>query len=322
MSQQFIDEISQHFEHEDFKPFILACIPAFNEVKIIGEILDQAFRHVEQVIVCDDGSTDGTTEIARRKGAMVVRNPSNMGKGRALHTCFRLADRIAPDVVVTMDADGQHDPEDIPRLVAPILKGEADLVIGSRYVKGSSTDAPLYRRIGLSIVNAFNQTANDGVRDTQSGFRAFNKNALRVFTDMSENGFGVETEQLSMARKFGLRIMEVPTIMRYEGLENTSKKDPVSHGLELIMVALKLMVQDKPLLLIGTPGILLILSSIVTGGLLVNYYNTNTYFSVPLALLTFSFLTMGTLFILSSLIFYTLSLLKTEIRKTRYMEEF
>jgi len=92
-----------------------------------------------------------------------------------------------------MDADGQHNPEDIPRLVAPILDGEADLVIGSRYVAGSSTDAPLYRRVGLSIVNAFSQTANDGVKDTQSDFRAFNKDALRLFTDMSEDGFGVET---------------------------------------------------------------------------------------------------------------------------------
>ena len=178
MSQQFIEDVIQHSEYDGLKPFILACIPAYNEEKTIGAILDQAFRHVEQVVVCDDGSTDGTNEVARRKGATVVRNPYNMGKGRALQACFRLADRIAPDVIVVMDADGQHDPEDIPRLVAPILEGEADLVIGSRYVEGSSTDAPLYRRVGLSIVNVFNQTANDDVKDTQSGFRAFNKDAL------------------------------------------------------------------------------------------------------------------------------------------------
>jgi glycosyltransferase involved in cell wall biosynthesis len=225
--QQFIDAMSQQSEYEGLKPFILACIPAYNEGENIGKILDQAFRHVEQVIVCDDGSTDGTIEVARRKGATVVRNPYNMGKDGALQTCFRLADRIAPDVIVTMGADGQHNPEDIPRLVAPILDGEADLVIGSRYVEGSSTDAPLYRRVRLSIVNAFNQTANDGVEDTQSGFRAFNKEALRLFTEMSEDGFSVETEQLSIARKFGLRVMEVPTTIRYESLENTSKKDPV-----------------------------------------------------------------------------------------------
>jgi glycosyltransferase involved in cell wall biosynthesis len=317
VSQQFIDVMSQHSEHEGLKPFILACIPAYNEEKNIGKILDQAFRHVEHVIVCDDGSTDGTNEISRSKGATVVRNPHNMGKGRALQSCFRLADRIAPDVIVMMDADGQHNPEDIPRLVAPILDGEADLVIGSRYVEGSSIDAPLYRRVGLSIVNAFNQTASDGVKDTQSGFRAFNKDALRLFTDMSEDGFGVETEQLSIARKFGLRIMEVPTTIRYEGLENTSKKDPVSHGLELIMVALKLMVQDKPLLMIGLPGLLFILTSLFTGYLFVRDFQLTNYFSVPMALITFTFLTIGTLLILSSLIFYALYLLKMEIKRLR-----
>ena len=317
MSQQFVDVMSQFSEYEGLKPFILACIPAYNEENNIGKILDQAFRHVEQVIVCDDGSTDRTNEIARRKGATVVRNPQNMGKGRALQSCFRLADRIAPDVVVMMDADGQHNPEDIPRLVAPILDCEADLVIGSRYVEGSSTDAPLYRRVGLSIVNAFNQSASDGVKDTQSGFRAFNKDALRLFTDISENGFGVETEQLSIARRFGLRIMEVPTTIRYEGLDNTSKKDPVSHGLELVMVAIKLLVQDKPLLMIGFPGILFICTSLFTGYLFVRDYQLTSYFSVPMALITFTFLTIGTLLILCSLIFYALYLLKIEIKKLR-----
>ena len=317
MSQQFIDVTSQLSEHEGLKPFIVVCIPAYNEEKNIGKVLDQAFRYVEHVIVCDDGSTDGTNEIARRKGATVVRNPYNMGKGRALHSCFRLADRLSPDVIVMMDADGQHDPEDIPRLVAPIIGGEADLVIGSRFFEGSSTDAPLYRRVGLSIVNAFNQTANDGIRDTQSGFRAFNKDALRLFTGMSEKGFGIETEQLSVARKFGLRVMEVPATIRYKGLMNTSKKDPVSHGLELVMVALKLLVQDKPLLMIGLPGLLFISTSLFTGYLFVRDYQLTSYFSVPMALITFTFLTIGTLLILCSFIFYAIYLLKLEIKKLR-----
>jgi len=317
VSQQFIDVTSQRSEHEDLKPFIVACIPAYNEEKNIEKVLERAFMHVEHVIVCDDGSTDETSEIARRKGATVVRNPYNMGKGRALQSCFRLADRLSPDVVIMMDADGQHDPEDIPRLVAPILEGEADLVIGSRFFDGSSTEAPLYRRVGLSIVNTFNQSANDGVRDTQSGFRAFNKDALRLFTGMSENGFGVETEQLSVSRKFGLRVLEVPATIRYQGLDNTSKKDPVSHGLELVMVALKLLVQDKPLLMIGLPGFLFIATSLFTGYLFVRDYQLTQYFSVPMALITFSFLTIGTLLVLCSLIFYVLYLLKMEIKKLR-----
>ena len=317
MSQQLIDVTSQLSEHEGLKPFVTACIPAYNEEKNIGKVLDQVFQHVEHVIVCDDGSTDGTSEIARRKGATVVRNPYNMGKGKALHSCFRLAERLSPDVVIMMDADGQHDPEDIPRLVAPILDDEADLVIGSRFLEGYSTDAPLYRRVGLSIVNAFNQTANDGIKDSQSGFRAFNKDSLKLFTGMNENGFGIETEQLSVARKFGLRVMEVPANIRYQGLENTSKKDPVSHGFELVMVALKLLVQDKPLLMIGGPGLLFIATSLFTGYIFVRDYQLTQYFSVPMALITFTFLTIGTLLVLCSLIFYVLYLLKLEIKKLR-----
>ena len=317
MSQQLIDVTSQLSEHEGLKPFITACIPAYNEEKNIGKVLDQVFQHVEHVIVCDDGSTDGTSEIARRKGATVVRNPYNMGKGKALQSCFRLADRLSPDVVIMMDADGQHDPEDIPRLVAPILDDEADFVIGSRFFEGYSTDAPLYRRVGLSIVNAFNQTANDGIKDSQSGFRAFNKDSLKLFTGMNENGYGVETEQLSIVRKFGLRVMEVPANIRYQGLENTSKKDPVSHGIELVMVALKLLVQDKPLLMIGGPGLLFIATSLFTGYIFVRGYQLTQYFSVPMALITFTFLTIGTLLVLCSLIFYVLYLLKLEIKKLR-----
>jgi len=111
--------------------------------------------------------------------------------------------------------------------------------------------------------------------------------------------------------------MEVPATIRYEGLENTSKKDPVSHGLELIMVAFKLLVQDKPLLMIGLPGLLFIFTSLFSGYLFVRDYQLTNYFSVPMALITFTFLTLGTLLILCSLIFYALYLLKLEIKKLR-----
>lgn len=313
--------MSNTIGHDEVKPFIVACIPAFNEEKTIEAVLEQVFRYVEQVIVCDDGSTDDTAEIAEARGALVVRNQVNMGKGRALQTSFNLASKIVPDVIVVMDADGQHNPDDIPRLVKPILDGEADLVIGSRYVKGASMDAPLYRRVGLSVVNTFTQTAYKNVKDAQSGFRAFTKDALRLFSDMSEDGFGVETEQLSIVKHFGLRIIEVPTTIRYKGLENTSKKDPLTHGLELVAVALKLMVQDKPLHMIGLPGTLLVLTSLFIGFLFVRGYQLTGYFSVPLALVTFTFLIIGTLLILCSLIFYAMYLLKLEIKKLRLLHE-
>jgi len=299
------------------KPLVVACIPAYNEHKSIADTVSKVSRHVDNVIVCDDGSMDTTGKIAERCGAIVIRNPSNMGKGAALKNCLKLARKLSADVVVTLDADGQHDPGDIPKLFRPIMRGEADLVIGSRYLEGSRMDPPLYRRFGLSVINSLGQSTMVAVKDTQSGFRAFNKKALELFADSDEDGFGVESEQLAIARRFDLRVQEVPTVVRYEGLENTSKKDPVTHGFELVTVALKLLVQDRPLMMIGFPGALFIASSLVTGYLFVKEFNLYGYFSVPMALITFTFITLGTLLILSSLIFYAIYLLRLEIKKTK-----
>jgi len=297
------------------KPVIVACIPAYNESKSIADTVSKVSQYVDEVIVCDDGSRDGTGEIAEQHGAMVIRNPTNLGKGAALRNCFETAKKIAADVVVTLDADGQHDPDDIPKLMRPIMRGEADLVIGSRYLEGSSMDPPLYRRVGLTVINSLGQSAMAAVKDTQSGFRAFNKKALRLFADADESGFGAESEQLAIARRFELKVQEVPTTIRYAGLENTSKKDPVAHGVELVAVAIKLLIHDRPLMMIGFPGALCIASSLVSGYLLVKDFNMFGYFSVPMALITFSFLTLGTLMILSSFIFYAIYLLKLEIKK-------
>jgi glycosyltransferase involved in cell wall biosynthesis len=299
------------------KPLVVACIPAYNEHKSIADMVSRVSKLVDNVIVCDDGSKDTTGKIAEKCGAIVIKNPRNMGKGAALKNCLKLARKLSADVVVTLDADGQHDPGDIPKLFRPIMRGEADIVIGSRYLEGSSMDPPLYRRLGLSVINSLGQSTMVAVKDTQSGFRAFNKKALELFADSEEEGFGVESEQLAIARRFDLRVQEVPTTVRYEGLENTSKKDPVTHGLELVTVALKLLVQDRPLMMIGLPGALFLASSLATGYLVIKEFNMYGYFSVPMALITFTFITLGTLLILSSLIFYAIYLLRLEIKKTK-----
>ena len=129
------------------KPFTIACIPAFNEEGRIASVIVRARRRVDAVVVCDDGSGDLTGEIAEGLGAVVVRHGRNLGKGAALRSAFLRARELGADVVVMLDADGQHDPEEIPGLVEPILKGAADMVVGSRYAEGSKTDAPLYRAI-------------------------------------------------------------------------------------------------------------------------------------------------------------------------------
>jgi glycosyltransferase involved in cell wall biosynthesis len=129
------------------RPLVVACIPAFNEGRGIGGVVVRAVRYVDRVVVCDDGSVDLTGAIAEGLGAVVIRHERNRGKGAALRSAFLRARELGADVVVMLDADGQHDPEEIPGLIEPILRGEADMVVGSRYAEGSKTDAPLYRAI-------------------------------------------------------------------------------------------------------------------------------------------------------------------------------
>ncbi|CAG0974962.1 MAG: glycosyltransferase family 2 protein, partial [Candidatus Methanoperedens sp.] len=153
---------------------IIAILPAFNEEISIGSMVLHARDHAERVIVVDDGSSDRTAEIAGFAGAEVIRHTKNMGKGVALKTGFDLAGRNGAKVIVTMDTDGQHDPEEIPKLVAPILQGEADIVNGSRYMNGKDRNTPFYRRVGQNVLDkATNFNSGLQLTDTQSGFRAF-----------------------------------------------------------------------------------------------------------------------------------------------------
>ena len=293
------------------KPYIIACIPAFNEERTIAKVVIKAMKHVDKVIVCDDGSTDMTGEIAERLGAVVLRHPKNLGKGEALRTLFTNAIRENPDVVVSLDADGQHDPDEIPKLVRPILEDKADVVIGSRFIDGASTDMPLYRMFGTRIINWF---SGKKVKDVQSGFRAFSKNALTILSQFESKGYGVEQEQTALAMKSNLRITEVPITVRYRGLK-TSKKAPFSHGLELISNVLKLVVEERPLLMLGVPGFILFVVGLGFGTLLLWYFNTTRYFSLPIALITLGAVFVAITLITAALTLYALNRVVEKILK-------
>ena len=291
--------------------FVVACIPAYNEEKTIGGVVLRALRHVDMVVVCDDGSVDLTGAIAEGVGAVVIRHERNRGKGAALNSVFRYVRDLNPDVVVVLDADGQHDPDEIPRLVEPIVGGAVDMVVGSRYVESSGVDAPLYRRWGLRFINALSGKCGDsGVGDTQSGFRAFSAKALDVALDCEAGGYGVETEQLALSQRNGLRTVEVPVTIRYDGLDNTSKKHPVSHGAELVGTVLRLVVEERPLLLLGFPGFFFTLVGVFTGVYLLWFFNTTRYFSLPIAVITLGAIVTGMLLIITSLILYSMARMK------------
>jgi len=289
------------------KHVVVACIPAYNEEETIARVVIEAQRYVDKVLVCDDGSTDLTGEIAERLGAEVVRHERRMGKGAALADLFAVAKRYDPYIVVTLDADGQHDPNDIPKLLEPLKKGDADLVIGSRYVKGAKTDAPLYRRLGLKVINFLSRRmAKSSVKDTQSGFRAFTVKALKGLRTESK-GFGIESEQITSALKSGLRIKEVPITIRYRGLPKTSKRHFLLHGGEVVATILKLIVEERPLLCLGLPGMILMLLAMTLGTYMLLLFNATRYFSLPMAIITLGASLIGITLMIAALTLYALN---------------
>jgi len=286
---------------------VVAAIPAYNEERSIAKVVLLAQRYVDKVVVCDDGSTDATAMIAERLGAIVVRHPLNKGKGEALATAFKETLKLSPDVVVMLDADGQHDPEEIPRLVEPIVMGKGDVVIGSRYVEGGHADPPIFRRFGLRIINFLCRKAvNAHVRDTQSGFRALSRKAFEVVSSCQEKGFGVDSEQLALAVKNGLQVVEVPVNIKYKGLEKASKRAPLRHGGQLIATILRLVTEERPLLYIGVPGAILTLIGLVLAVFLLWLFNVTRYFSLHIALIMFGTSLVGLLLMIAAVMLHGL----------------
>lgn len=286
----------------------VAVIPAFNEERTIAKVILLTKKYVDKVLVCDDGSTDLTAKIAKELGATVIRHKRNMGKGATIRTALSHVKQLRPRAVVFLDGDGQHNPEEITKLLEPIKDGKADVVIGSRYLNKAPMEAPLYRRAGLKLINALNRKATNGViRDTQNGFRAYSSKALDVIQQCIVNGYGIETEQIAMAFKNGLRVTEVPVMVHYKQLENTSKKNPLRHGAELVEIALRLMVEDRPLLVLGVPGAILTMIGMGAGLNLLWIFNMSRYFSIPTALIALGAMTLGAIFFITSIMLYAVS---------------
>ena len=210
---------------------VIAVIPAYNEEAVIESIISKTQSFVDLVIVCDDGSTDNTSKMIRKNNVIFLRNPKKMGKGFSLQCLFKEAEKYGPQMIITLDADGQHDPNDIPKFFDPILSDKYDFVIGSRFLHGSWTDISPIRNFGLRILNYLhNVLLKYPYSDSQCGFRAFGKRAIEIMYKCSENGYEIETEQLILAMKYGLRMTEIPVKVKYNGLKNTSKMHFILHG--------------------------------------------------------------------------------------------
>ena len=292
------------------EPKLAAVIPAYNEALVIGSVVLQAKKHVDRVIVVDDGSTDRTAEIARLAGADVISMPENGGKASALMAGFSRARALGYDVVVTLDGDGQHDPDEIPVVAAPVLAGEADLVIGSRFLN-SGADIPKYRVAGQKVLNGFTNLSThvhggDGfsTTDSQSGFRALSRRALENLTFASE-GYNIESEMIAHFAPLGLKITEVPISVTYN-VPHKHKKNPVSHGFGVLARIVGLIGYQRPLLFFGIPGALITLFGLGAEVLTFSRYYRTAQFHYIIFTGGFAALILGLMLVTSGLILNSL----------------
>jgi glycosyltransferase involved in cell wall biosynthesis len=247
----------------------LACIPAYNEESNIERLVSSAKKHVDKVVVCDDGSTDDTANLAKKAGATVISHKTNKGYGAAIISLFDYARNNNAQIMITLDGDGQHDPDQIPLLLDTITQHNVDVVIGSRFLN-QNTKAPGYRKRGIKIItSAANYGADLKVSDSQSGFRAYSKDAIDAIHP-TEEGMSVSTEILLKISNKGLSLAEVPITISYDG--DTSEHNPVQHGISVLANTLKYISIKHPLKFYGIPGIILIIAGIIIGGLFLDAY--------------------------------------------------
>jgi hypothetical protein len=194
----------------------IAIVPAFNEERNVGRVLDE-LRAIDPglaVVVVSDGSTDRTAEVASARGAYVIRLPFNLGIGGAVQTGFRYAWEEGYELAVRLDGDGQHDPGELGILVAPIVAGEADLAVGSRFVAGGGYRSSAARRVGIRILaRVVSLIARQRLTDTTSGFQACNRRAISLYAADLPHDYP-EVEGMVMAIKHRIRLVEVPVTMR------------------------------------------------------------------------------------------------------------
>ncbi len=225
------------------KPRRIAVIPCLNEAQFISDIVTRARRYVDEVIVVDDGSTDNTALAASGSGATVIAHKSRQGAGAATRTAFEAAKTFEADVLVTLDGDGQHNPDEIPQILDPIIRGEADLVIGSRFLNPHLEDVPRYRKFGIDVITwLYNIGSQTKVTDSQSGFRAYSRRLVEEI-NITEDGFGFSVQVLIQARKKDFVITEVPVSCIYHA--DGSTINPISHGLGVAFSVLKLRFMSK-----------------------------------------------------------------------------
>ena len=278
-------------------------IPAYNEEKNIALIITKLKKITDSIIVCDDGSSDLTGEIARELGAIVISHPKNMGYGAAIRSLFLKATELDLDGLITMDADGQHRIEDVNSVFKPINDEVADIVIGSRFLDKKSEEMPNYRKVGIKIITKVtNLSIKEKLTDSQSGFRAYNKKALQKVIP-SDVGMGVSTEILIKASNLELKVTEVPIKVHYD--VDTSTHNPVSHGTSVILSTIKFTSIHNPLKFYGIPGIIFLIIGLGFIAWTIQIYATSQQIITNVSLIGIGCIVLGAVLLMSAVILFS-----------------
>lgn len=284
---------------------IIVCVPAFNEANSISDIVQKSKKYANQVIVYDDGSRDNTYDIAISAGATVIRNRENNGYGVAIRSLFQAAKEQEADIMVTLDSDGQHNPDEIPYLIERLKQG-FDIVIGSRFLRNDDKEkVPRFRSFGIKTITKLTQTGTSSkITDSQSGFRAYGKDALSKI-NLFEDGMAVSTEILLRANEKKLSITEVPITIIYD-IENTSTHNPIRHGIGVLYSVFQFISLRHPMAFYGLPGIALLGIAAYFLRNALHLFSTTGYVSTNMILIAIGIAVVGVVLLATGAILYTL----------------
>jgi glycosyltransferase involved in cell wall biosynthesis len=231
---------------------ILVIIPAFNEEGSVGRVVEETHTHLPQVevIVVNDGSTDLTSEIAKSKGAVALDLPFNLGIGGAMQAGYQYAKEKGYDIAIQVDADGQHNPKEIPKLLHALEAKKVDMVIGSRFIGDSGYKSSTMRRVGISIFSqVISMIVRQKITDPTSGFRASNRKAIQLFASNYPQDYP-EPEVVILLHQCHLKIGEVPVGMseRYSGESSITKIMSIYYMVKVLLAIFVDCFKKPPLL--------------------------------------------------------------------------